>query len=55
MLFVQIVSSWGDDVVVGSYYCKVVDVVFSCGDVLNNYGVWLCIYGQFVVVLEWFD
>lgn len=40
---------------VGDYFCRVVELVLQCGDMFNNYGVWLCQQGQLVELLVWFD
>lgn len=55
MLLAQIASSRRDDVAAGSHYRKAADVAPSRGDVLNNYGAWLCTHGQPAAALEWFD
>ncbi|WP_411850766.1 type IV pilus biogenesis/stability protein PilW [Stenotrophomonas sp. LGBM10] len=55
MLLAQIASSRGDDAEAGVQYRKAADVAPSRGDVLNNYGAWLCTHGQPAAALTWFD
>lgn len=45
----------GDSQAAGGYYLKATELAPQQGDVLNNYGAWLCASGHPAEALAWFD
>jgi type IV pilus assembly protein PilF len=50
-----ITSRRGDEQAAGDYYRKAAELAPQQGDVLNNYGAWLCSNGYPAEALVWFD
>ncbi|GHH46547.1 type IV pilus biogenesis/stability protein PilW [[Pseudomonas] boreopolis] len=50
-----VASQRGDGQAAGDYYRKTTELAPGQGDVLNNYGAWLCANGYPAEALVWFD
>ncbi|REN20808.1 type IV pilus biogenesis/stability protein PilW, partial [Mycobacterium tuberculosis] len=50
-----IAAQRGNDAEAGQLYAKAAELGPERGDVLNNYGAWLCAHGRPAESLVWFD
>lgn len=55
MLLAAIATQRGNEAEAGRLYGKAAELAPERGDVLNNYGAWLCAHGQPAESLAWFD
>ncbi|MEN5263959.1 type IV pilus biogenesis/stability protein PilW [Stenotrophomonas sp. TWI587] len=55
MMLAAIASQRGNEADAGPLYAKAAELAPDRGDVLNNYGAWLCAHGRPAESLVWFD
>ncbi|MHC9011909.1 type IV pilus biogenesis/stability protein PilW [Stenotrophomonas rhizophila] len=55
MMLAAIATQRGNEAGAGPLYAKAAELAPERGDVLNNYGAWLCAHGRPAESLVWFD
>jgi type IV pilus assembly protein PilF len=55
MMLAAIATQRGNEAGAGALYAKAAELAPDRGDVLNNYGAWLCAHGRPAESLVWFD
>jgi type IV pilus assembly protein PilF len=55
MMLAAIATQRGNEAGAGPLYAKAAELAPDRGDVLNNYGAWLCAHGRPAESLVWFD
>lgn len=55
LMLADLAARGGDDAEAGGLYRKAAELAPQRGDVLNNYGAWLCTHGRAAESLAWFD
>jgi type IV pilus assembly protein PilF len=55
MMLATLASQRGADAEAGTLYLKAAELAPNSGEVLNNYGAWLCTHGRASEALTWFD
>lgn len=55
LLLATLAGQRGADAEAGTLYRKAAELAPGQGDVLNNYGAWLCTHGRAAESLAWFD